>query len=261
MNESPFDLTPFWCLVSHDQLGRRMYASQYGLSHRPKDAHRFATQVEAEGALAEANALAEKYVTDRMRRDAEERRRKRDKDEDLPFSATLPLVVFWEDDLMAIYHDGSGLAREEWARGMRWLEKQTEALRLLRAFAEKWKETLAGASWSLDEWTCATKGPTVRLGACSYRGRHVAAEEIAGLFPGDWRRRKVEYPETGWLDYDWLAPLDGVTLLIERAERVRLVPVDPGASGTRVRIRRAVQKVNAEGAEAETQRSESGVEV
>lgn len=251
---SAIDLTPFWCLVTEDEDGGRMYA--YGkadscaqveakdvniyrpydemgaLSHRPREARKFASEAEALAALPALTPWIEQYV---QKRKEDRRRYSKDQPE---FQVTLPLRAFFEDDLIAIYGDGSGLARDEWRTAMKWLERRTETMRVLRAFATKYRETLAGMSWRLDDWSTETKGATVILSGRNYRGERVKAEEIAGLFPAEWTRQKELYPRDGYVDYHWLAKLDDVTLLIEKAESYALRPVDAGRSGTKVKIAR-----------------------
>jgi len=140
---------------------------------------------------------------------------------------------------MATFDDGGGLARVEWRRAMKWLEEEQAALVALRAFAEKWKDTLAGMSWSLHKWGAPSHGPEVEVGSMShyYRGERVGAEGIAALFGADgWTRKKKDYSDPEYLQYDWLKPLDGITLIIKTAESTRIVPVDPGRHGTKVRL-------------------------
>src|SRR4051812_21479935 len=99
METKDFDyLEPFWCLMAYDQLGRRMYAYGPGgvyepgnhypstigaLTHRPREARRFASAAEAEAALPDLAPWVERYVADRVREDERDEReaRRRKKEE------------------------------------------------------------------------------------------------------------------------------------------------------------------------------------
>lgn len=244
---SAIDLTPFWCLMGYDQHGARMYAygpggpfeaahrypSIFGaLTHRPHEARKFVSQEEAEAALPALAPWIEAYVRDWQQRDRKSK-----------FSVTLPLRPYFERDLMCIYPDGRGLASEQVRQNMAWIADEEEMLRTLRVFVQKHLARLEGISWRVSHWKCED-GPAVTFsgnGFCACRGQNVTCADIAALWPVEWRRKTPRYPESGYLEYDWVATLDGVTLRIPIAERTRIAPAPPsGLDGTKVKLGKAV---------------------
>lgn len=241
------DFTPFWCLMGYDQHGSRMYACGPGgpfdpahrfpstigaLSHRPHEARKFASEAEALAALPDLAPWIEAYVRDWLRRDSKS-----------GFTVTLPLRAYFENDLVCIHADGSGLAREEMRRNMAWIHEEEEALRTLRAFVQKHQGRLEGLSWTVSKWS-SQGGPAVTFSGppyCAYRGANATCAEIAALWPVEWRRKTPTYPDRDYLQYDWVASLDGVTLRIPIAESTRIVPQKLGdMDGTKVKLGKAV---------------------
>lgn len=246
---SAIDLTPFWCLMTYDQHGARMYAygsvdrtdpfpSPGGLSHRPGDARRFASEEEALAALPDLAPRVEAYVADRERREREDRSRKKSK----PFALTHPLRPFFERDLVFIHPDGSALARDEMRRNMTWIAEEEEGFRTLRAFIQKHGARLEGIAWSVSNWL-SEGGPAITFsgpGFCALRGQSAKPADIAALWPVEWRRKTPRFKDDGYEQYDWIASLDGVTLRLPVAENTRIVPQIAGLDGTRVKIGKAV---------------------
>lgn len=250
--KGPIDLTPFWCLMGYDQRGARIYAYGAGgafdpqcqypstigaLTHRPFEARKFASKVEAEAAIPNLAPWVEAYVRDWQRRE-------RDSKEKGPkFTVTLPLRPHFENDLVHVFPDGSGLARDYRGTNMAWIAQEEEAMSTLRAFIQKHLARLEGVSWSCSNWK-SKGGPLIELGSKSYaaiRGRYVEVAEIAALWPVEWRRRKPDYPDDKFIQYDWVAQLDGVTLVIDKAENERIAPRDfSPLDGTKVKLGKAV---------------------
>jgi hypothetical protein len=236
------DLTPFWCLMAYDTKGRRTYAygdgapfdasahytSPHGaLSHRPQIARKFATAEEAAAALPGLLPWIQRYLAEDRRLITKDR---------TPLELAAPLAPYFERDLLCVYPDGSGLARQFVAEGMAYLQRQEEACRVARAFVQKHLATLAGMSWRI---SIRYEGPECQVGGAhrnAYRGEYCDAARIAKLWPVKWTRRKPDYQDRGWLTYDWVSELDGVRLIIDTAERHRTQPPDDGLDGTRVRL-------------------------
>lgn len=241
------DLTPFWCLAAYDTQNRLTYATgdgapfdphcyypsvHGGLSHRPRDARKFASAEEAAAALPALLPWIEKYLED----DAKRARESRGRDKYEPLKLAAPLAPYFEDQLLCVYPDGSGLARDYVRDQMGYLQRNEEHCRVARAFVQKHLDRLAGMCWRI--WL-AHEFPEFQVGGNrmnAYRGEYCDAKTIAALWPVKWRRRKEEHPPTGYLVYDWIADLDGVRLIIEQAESHRLSPPDDGLDGTTVRI-------------------------
>lgn len=243
---SGVDFTPFWCLAAYDTKGRLTYAygdgaafdaachypSVHGaLSHRPRDARRFANAEEAAAALPSLLPWIEKYLEEDARIGRDSRRSRREAEYE-----PLPLAPYFENQLLCVYPDGSGLVREYVRDGMGYLARNEEHCRVARAFVQKHLERLAGMSWRI--WL-AHEMPEFQIGGSStkaYKGEYCDAERIARIWPVKWRRRKEEHPPRGYLVYDWVAELDGVLLIIDQAESHRLTPPDDGLDGTTVRL-------------------------
>ncbi len=202
------------------------YPSTIGaLTHRPREARKFASREEAEAAIPDLQPWIDRYVADWQARGKEEK----------SFTAT-PLRPFFERELLAIYPDGSGLAREEMRRGMERIAEFEEKARTLRRFIQKHEETLAGMAWSVSFWGDSE----IQLGARAYRRVYCQPEDIAALWPVTWKRRREKYPDAERIVYDWVSKLDDVVLVLERAEVIKLAPVDRGEDGTVVKLRKAV---------------------
>lgn len=241
------ELKPFWCLMTYDQNGARMYACGPGgeydpehrypstigsLTHRPHEARQFASRAEAEEARPLLAPWIARYVADWRQREKESK-----------FAMMHPLTAHFEADLTHVYPDGSGLAREILQGNMRNLREEEEHIRTLRRFIQKHRDTLEGISWRCSHWI--KDGPEITLagpGFMAIRGVYVQPEELAALWPVEWRRKKPNYPDRDYLEYDWVAHLDDVQLRIPQAERTRIVPSGDEGAGTRVTISRESRK-------------------
>jgi len=92
------------------------------------------------------------------------------------------------------------------------IEEREAILQAQRAFITKHAETLAGL-----EWTPDLIDLEIQLTWRSYRGQKVSALGVARLWPdAKWKRVKTSF--SAGLDYDWKAKIDGITLVIDRAE-------------------------------------------
>jgi hypothetical protein len=234
------DFTSFWCLMAYDTNGRQTYAygdgaepfkpdfncysAHGGLSHRPREARKFASREEAEAALPGLLPWIEKYLSDDRRRSSKD-----------ALILAAPLRPYFEQEMLCVYPDGSGLAREFVRDGMDYLAQQEAHCATARAFVQKHLEKLAGMSWRI--WL-AHEMPEFQIGGHgmnAYRGKYCPAARIAALWPVQWRRKKEEHPHPGCLVFHWTAQLDGCRLTIASAESHRIAPPDDGLDGTLVK--------------------------
>lgn len=122
------------------------------------------------------------------------------------------------NDGSSIYPDGSGLSCDELQRNLDTIAEREAVLRRLRVFIANHQETLAGMSWRV-----AYLDPEIELWPTAYRGKYTTARQFAQLcWPGvTWHRHVDKYDKER---RDWLATVDGVTLRIKSAERIKPLP-------------------------------------
>jgi hypothetical protein len=224
---------PFWTLACYDEHGGLLYAygegnteydpgcrwpTQFGwLTSRPAKARPFASQ---EDALA-ARPLFAGWIKEE-----------------------LSAHIVREQDMLAVYPDGSGLASAYLREGMSVLTNIERNVSTVRAFVQKHLELLAGLAW---EPSIFCSGADIKIRKSAYRGQPTTASQVAALFPVKWKRKKSNYRPDGKLVYDWVAQVDGVTLTIEKAEVIVLRPRDTGVrDGTIVDLGDAVEEMEVE---------------
>ena len=97
-------------------------------------------------------------------------------------------------------------------RAIKKIDEREAMLQAQRDFIAVHGETLAGL-----HWTPALFDPAIDLSWGHYRGQKTTALDVARLWPAaKWKRVKTSFSSS--LDYDWTAEVDGITLVIERAE-------------------------------------------
>lgn len=220
---------PFYALAQWDAIGRVMYAHDPGyvkgekiyLSHRPREAAKFETPAAAEAVRKEWESKVDWARYDESA---------------TPRALMLEVMLVTERTLQSVYSDGSGLASEHLRNAMDQLHRYEEHCRTLRAFVQKYLDRLNGLSWSCGCWYSE---PRLELGGRACHGRYVEPDIVAAFWPEvKWKREKEKYPNSGRLEYSWVGNLDGVQIRIDRAESIRLDPVDDGRDGTVVRLPR-----------------------
>ncbi len=113
----------------------------------------------------------------------------------------------------AVYSDGSGKASDILREALQSIDEYEKNLSIKRLFIEKHKDTLAGLRW----W-CPHANREVEIWTGYYRAKPASAKDIARLWPdAQWTKRQDAFSKE---QIDWVAEIDGITLVIEKAEKL-----------------------------------------
>jgi len=133
-----------------------------------------------------------------------------------------------EQKPIAVCPDGSGLASDELKTQLGYIANEEAKCANLRKFIAKHEQTLAGIFWRVSVFQ-----NEIEFWGSYYRGQPIDAKGIARLFPNaQWVC--VHQPYTAEEQLDYVGEVDGVKLVIERAEIIPVVR--HSKKGTPVRL-------------------------
>lgn len=121
----------------------------------------------------------------------------------------------WRD--IAVFNDGSGRAETYYSGAVRTIFEFRDALSIQLNWIMKHAETLAGLHWRVGYLK-----PEIEVSWQHYRGKRTSPEQVAALWPdAEWRRKARPYDKQ---EYDWVAEVDGVTVILECTEKEKPAP-------------------------------------
>lgn len=120
---------------------------------------------------------------------------------------------------ICIYSDTSGKASDELESNLKTIRERQEVHKLMLAFIEEHRPTLAGLHWRV-----GYLDPEITISAGWYRGKKFDKWQVTELWPhAQWKRQKQKYGRDNAVD--WITTVNGVTLRMEEAETVRPEPI------------------------------------